>query len=338
MKDNDLPKISIIIVTYNNERTIRECVQRIESQKYPKDKIEYLNIDGGSSDNTIKILKSYSFRIIKSPITHNAEAQRGVGVKSAKNNLIVSIDADNYLPSSLWLRQMIQPFIDNDEVVHAGTVHYAYRRNDSIINRYCALFGALDPIVFYIGRPDRISYFEDKWKKNVIKETSGYYLVNFTSESLPTVGCNGVAYRKNLLLKYAKVKPDEFFHTDVFLDLTEKGFTTFAIVKNDVYHDTAVDFFIFMKKRIHFLTTYFLNNNRDSKKRRYLIYDPKSLRDRARLILFILYTITMVKPFADSIRGYIKIRDNAWFLNPLICWIFLLTYSFAFLRKNMKNI
>jgi len=336
MGNKTLPKISIVIVTYNNERTISKCAQCIKSQIYPKDKIEYLNIDGGSTDNTEKILKNHSFRIIKSPISHNAEAQRAIGVKEARNNLIVSIDADNYLPSPLWLQQMVRPFIDNDQVVHAGTLHYAYRKNDSIINRYCALFGVLDPVVFYIGRPDRLSHLHKEWKKDIIKETSGYYLVKFDSETLPTVGCNGVAYRRDLLLKYAKTDPNEFFHIDVFLDLIEKGLTTFAVVKNEVYHDTAASLFVFMKKRIHFLTTYFLNDH--SLKRRYLIYNQRDTSHIIKLIFFIIYTITLIKPFIDSIIGYIKIRDSAWFLHPLICWIYLSTYSFAFFKKNKKII
>src|SRR3990167_883770 len=143
IENSDLPKISIVIVTYNNERTISKCVQYIESQNYPKDRIEYLNIDGGSTDSTEKILRNHSFRIVKSPIPHNAEAQRAIGVKEAKNNLIVSIDAD--------------------------TLYYAYSKDDSILNRYCALFGGLDTVVFYIGKPDRLSYLYKEWTKDIIK-------------------------------------------------------------------------------------------------------------------------------------------------------------------------
>lgn len=47
-----LPKISIVVVTLNNQRTLEECVKRIKEQDYPRELIEYLNIDGGSTDNT----------------------------------------------------------------------------------------------------------------------------------------------------------------------------------------------------------------------------------------------------------------------------------------------
>jgi len=331
-----LPKITIIIVTLNNQRTIENCLRNIISQNYPQNKIEYLNIDGGSIDDTRKILRKYGFKIINSPIKNNAEAQRAIGLLKAKNNLIISLDADNYLPSNNWFRQMIEPFLENPQLVHVNTLHYTYKRTDSLFNRYIALFGAVDPVVYYIGIPDRVSFIQKKWRGGkIIKETKSYYLVEFDKRNLPTVGCNGVVYRKDLLLKFAKSKPKEFLHIDVFIDLVEKGYNQFAIVKNSVIHDTAVTLPALLKKRIRFLDDYYLQNN---KKRRYLIYNSKSLISNIKLLLFIIYTITFVKPFIDSLRGYLKIRDKAWFVHPFACWIYLYIYGrttlTSFFRKK----
>ncbi|MCL4417125.1 MAG: glycosyltransferase, partial [Actinobacteria bacterium] len=138
------------IVTLNNERSIEKCLKHIISQDYPKELIEYLNVDGGSTDLTKQIFKKYGFRTIESPVKRNAEAQRAIGIKQAKNNLIVSIDADNYLPNNKWLLQMVKPFMDDPSIVHANTLHYMYKKTDSIYNRYCALFGVVDPIVYYL--------------------------------------------------------------------------------------------------------------------------------------------------------------------------------------------
>src|SRR3989338_3080620 len=135
-----LPKISIVVITLNNQRSIEKCARSIRSQNYPKELIEYLNIDGGSTDETMKMLKSYGFKIIKSPIRSNAEAQRAIGLKLARNNLIVSLDADNYLPAKDWLKRMVKPFLDDQEIIHTGTLHYKYLENESLFNRYCSLF------------------------------------------------------------------------------------------------------------------------------------------------------------------------------------------------------
>ncbi|EFM9915047.1 glycosyltransferase, partial [Escherichia coli] len=45
-------KVSIITVTYNSEKTLRNTLESIELQTY--NDIEYIIIDGGSTDNTLK--------------------------------------------------------------------------------------------------------------------------------------------------------------------------------------------------------------------------------------------------------------------------------------------
>jgi len=330
--NNSLPKISIVVVTLNNERTLSECLKRILEQDYPKDRIEYINIDGGSSDQTMHIAKQFGFTCIKSSIPKNAEAQRAIGLERATNNLIVSIDADNYLPEKNWLRKMIKPFVDDSAIVHAGTLHYGYRPTDTIYNRYCALFGFVDPVVFYMGKPDRRPQYVKSWNLGkIVNESSAYTTVIFTKDDLPTVGCNGVVYRKDVLMKYARVTPNDFIHIDIFVDLIEKGYNKFVVVNTNLIHDTAVNLPTLIKKRMSFLTDYYMNESVD---RRYYIYNPKSARDRLKLFLFILYTITLVKPIADSLRGYWAIHDAAWFLHPVLCWVYLLSYASASIKQK----
>lgn len=330
-----LPPVSIVIVSLNNERTLGECIRRIKDQDYPRNKIECLAVDGGSMDRTVALFRKFGFRVIQSPIPRNAEAQRAIGIHHATHNLIVSLDADNYLPTRSWLRQMIQPFQDDPTVIHAGTMYYAYRPGDSLFNRYVGLFGHADPIAFYVGRPDRIPRYQKKWELGtIVSDTPGYTSVDFDVNSLPTVGCNGVVYRRDILLAHTKSAPKEFLHIDVFVDAIQKGHTRFAIVKNDVIHDTAVSLPFLMKKRLAFLSHYSFTKEVH---RRYLIYDPHSITSNMKLFLFCFYTVTFVKPFIDALRGYLVIRDVAWFANPLICWIYLLSYGGATIRKVVRK-
>lgn len=325
-----------MLVTLNNERTLPECLLRIRQQDYPKSLVEKIAIDAGSSDNTRSMLSKFGFTIIDSPVGKNAESQRSVGIARAKHNIIVSIDADNYLPHKRWLRRMVQPFMDDPSVVHSGTMYYTYRKNDTMVNRYCALFGLADPIVYYVGKPDRLPHFIKRWTLgNVTAETKDYYLVDFSPDTLPTVGCNGVAYRRDVLLKHAASKPEQFFHIDVFADLVNKGYVRFAVVKNSVIHDTAASLTTLMQKRIAYMARYYL---RSTSVRRYLIYDPSKPEDRRKLLLFIIYTVTIVRPFLDALRGFMVIADVAWFLHPVMCWIYMCAYGIAALRRETAKI
>lgn len=56
-----LPKISIVTPSYNQAKFIRSTVDSVLSQKYPN--LEYIVVDGGSTDDTVKILKSYGNKI-----------------------------------------------------------------------------------------------------------------------------------------------------------------------------------------------------------------------------------------------------------------------------------
>lgn len=52
------PKVSIIVPVYNSEKYLKKCIQSIVSQEY--DNYEIIVVNDGSTDNSLKILKSFS--------------------------------------------------------------------------------------------------------------------------------------------------------------------------------------------------------------------------------------------------------------------------------------
>lgn len=93
-----MPKVSVIIATYNCEKYIKECIESILSQTF-KD-LEIIICDDASTDNTSEVLNEYSddsrIRIIRNEKNMFAATARNRCIKIAKGKYVAIQDADDY--------------------------------------------------------------------------------------------------------------------------------------------------------------------------------------------------------------------------------------------------
>lgn len=87
-------KISIITPSFNQGEYIEECIQSALNQNYPF--IEHIIVDGGSTDNTIDILKKYNHLIWVSEKDEGQADALNKGLKMAKGEIIGWINSDDY--------------------------------------------------------------------------------------------------------------------------------------------------------------------------------------------------------------------------------------------------
>lgn len=95
------PKISIVTPSYNQAHFIERTIDSILNQKYPN--LEYIVMDGKSSDGTVEILKKY-----KNKITWKSEKDSGQseainkGLKMATGEIVAFLNSDDtYEPGAL---------------------------------------------------------------------------------------------------------------------------------------------------------------------------------------------------------------------------------------------
>lgn len=100
MISSNQPKISIITVVFNGEKYLEETIQSVINQTY--DNVEYIIIDGGSTDGTVDIIKKYESQI------HYWVSEKDKGIYDAMNKGIK-------VASGAWLNFMNagDTFIDN---------------------------------------------------------------------------------------------------------------------------------------------------------------------------------------------------------------------------------
>lgn len=96
------PKISIITITYNSEKTLEETIRSVVSQEY--DNLEYIIIDGGSKDHTLDIVNKYQDKIayvVSEPDKGISDAFNK-GIKAATGEIIGILNSDDVmLPDTL---------------------------------------------------------------------------------------------------------------------------------------------------------------------------------------------------------------------------------------------
>lgn len=328
---SNLPSISIVTTTLNSNLSIFERVLKtLESQLYPKNLLDHIVMDGGSTNGTVELAKKYHCNVdVRKDLMMKEQDRASLGIQKAHGNLIVILQSDNIPTSKNWLREMVQPFLDNKKVFCTISAYNSYEKNMSATTRYGAFFGAADPVLYYLRKSDKIPLTQKKYDKGEITgETSGYWLVKFDKETLPTLGDNGTMFRRDAMDKVNK-ESKSYIHPDAFVMMLDLGYSTCGVIKNSVIHIIPPNIFYYAKRRVWIKETYYDGWRGD---RKYLVFNWRSGKDRLNLIKFVFFALTFIFPLFESIKGYMKIRDKAWFLHPLLSPIMLFAYGFSELR------
>ena len=104
------PKVSIITVVRNNELTIAYAIASVLSQDYPN--IEYIIIDGASTDTTVSIIQSYGVQITKVI----SEPDKGIydamnkWIALATGDIIGILNSDDFYKDTTVISQVVEKF------------------------------------------------------------------------------------------------------------------------------------------------------------------------------------------------------------------------------------
>lgn len=227
MIDKNL-KVSIITVCLNSENLIEKTIKSVISQTYPN--IEYILIDGKSTDNTMNIIKKYesSINIIVSEKDNGIYDAMNKGAQLANGDIIYFLNSGDYLYDDSTLEKVIKPAkkIPDWDILY-GDILYYYENGSKYY------MGPKNNIVEIMSRGinhqsiltrksvfERCGYFDTKFKIfsdfdwlirclikhevkiNKIELPITYYLRGGISDNY----CNEYMYEKyEIITKYAKL-------------------------------------------------------------------------------------------------------------------------------------
>lgn len=117
-------KISVVTVVYNAQNTIEKCLDSVARQKF--NNIEHIVIDGGSTDDTVHIIKKYSnnIQVFVSEPDEGIYDAMNKGIKLATGDIIGTLNADDYLANDEVLIDIAAAFASQETDVLYGDLDF----------------------------------------------------------------------------------------------------------------------------------------------------------------------------------------------------------------------
>ena len=153
-------KISVITVCYNSESTIRDTIESVLSQNYTD--IEYIIVDGASSDGTMAVVEEYNDRIA----IVVSESDKGIydamnkGIKLATGDVVGILNSDDFFSENTVIEAVAGTFANDPETdgIYGDLVYVQKDNIDKKVRDYSSRFFSKWKIRFGLMLPHPTLY------------------------------------------------------------------------------------------------------------------------------------------------------------------------------------
>jgi len=169
---NTLPKISVVTVNYNNGAFLEATILSVLNQGYPN--LEYIIIDGGSSDNSLDIIKKYQHQLAYWVSEKDQGQYHAVqkGFEKSTGEIMAWINSDDlYVPNSFFAVAGI--FNTFPEVQWLMGIPREYTEQGSMISRITLPWGRWSKHRFYTFDFQFIQQESCFWKRELWEKAGG---------------------------------------------------------------------------------------------------------------------------------------------------------------------
>lgn len=150
-EDSSKKLISIVTVCFNSSKTIRRTIESVLNQTCA-DKVEYILIDGNSTDNTVDIIKEYMFQFAQRGISYRWISEPDQGIYDAMNKGIKMAAGQyiNFQGSDDWLEASAVEVASNlIKINHYGTGVFCFAAKLMYGENYTVLYPKVNNLLRY---------------------------------------------------------------------------------------------------------------------------------------------------------------------------------------------
>ena len=309
-------RFSLMLPVFNEAARLPAILDSIARQRYPKDAVELLVADGGSTDETVAIAQAFGARVFHNP-ARRAEPGAGMLLEKATGDVAMWLAADNAFSGDRFLERMASAF--DDPAIIGAFPRLVNTAADGGTTRYFNAFS--DPFnhFLYGGATSPASYHRTYRLK---RRTSDYAVYDFAAGPAPLV-----ALAQGFTMRLPYRKPEGTDEDDVapVQMLLEKGAEIAYVQSAALEHHTVRDIGDALRK----FGPRFRARLTDSKIPVWgrLRSTPRTRRLRAYVWPF--YSVSFILPALAAVGGLVRDRRLEWLYHPFVSAAF----GFEFWRQ-----
>ena len=312
------PTFTFVLPTLNASGPLFErALTSIGAQDYPKELVDVLVADGGSSDDTRAVAERHGARVIENP---EKLAEWGVkeGMLAAAGDIVVVFAADNELVGPDWISRVARRFEDDPELA-ATFGRLVSGPDDAPLNKYIELIQS-EPLNWFLNR-NLEAYLGDAQPGE-----DGFTTFDVDPQRPLVWGANGLAVRR----EWARpiwAREGYVADVDAFHRMVQSGRRRVAYHPGPYcYHHQVV--------RLTDLRRKWLRNSQQ-----HLVHQAET-RDldwvevpgfRLRAVLWLVYSLVPPVSTADALRRAVRDRSPYWLYHPAATFLQAATYAQALL-------
>ena len=132
-------KVSIITATYNSAKTLKDTIESVLHQTYPE--IEYIIVDGASTDNTTDIIRQYE-PLFGKKMKWISEKDKGIydamnkGIQMATGDVVGTLNSDDYFTANDVVEHLMRELADTSLDAIYGDIHFIHSDEPNKCIRY----------------------------------------------------------------------------------------------------------------------------------------------------------------------------------------------------------